>query len=187
MTSLGAIHEIEAINAAGLLPGVHLGYVMCDTCSHASKTLQSVEHMLSIHHSPAATCSYIDFRPRVKLFLGALHSEVAITLSRLLSVYMIPLVSNKYLKVFNIFILEMTKWLLQGAEMNDLQHKSCLRDGRLVKTVRNECSLVFFIQILQRNLILELEYRNKKLPSIILTPLLCFSFYLGQRENIRIL
>lgn len=107
MTSLGAIHEIEAINAAGLLPGVRLGYVLCDTCSHASKALQSVEHMLSIRHSPTAICGYIDFRPRVKIFLGALHSEVAVTLSRLLSVYMIPLVSDKYLylEVFNIFIL----------------------------------------------------------------------------------
>lgn len=106
MVSLGAIHEIEAINAAGLLPGVRLGYLMCDTCSHASKALQSVEHMLSIHHSPTAICGYIDFKPRVKIFVGALHSEVAITLSRLLSVYMIPLVSDKYLylKVFNIFI-----------------------------------------------------------------------------------
>lgn len=111
MTSLGALHEIEAINAAGLLPGVRLGYLMCDTCSDASKALQSVEHMLSIHHSPAATCDYIDFRPRVKIFLGALHSEVAIALSRLLSVYMVPLVSNKYLylKVFpNFFVLEIT-------------------------------------------------------------------------------
>lgn len=108
MTSLGAIHEIEVINAAGLLPGVRLGYVLCDTCSHASKALQNVEHMLSIHHSPTAVCRNIDFRPRVKIFLGALHSEVAITLSRLLTVYMIPLVSDKYLylKVYNICILE---------------------------------------------------------------------------------
>ncbi|XP_056872453.1 G-protein coupled receptor family C group 6 member A [Takifugu flavidus] len=94
MTSLGAIYEIEAINAAGLLPGVRLGYLMCDTCSHASKALQSVEHMLSIHHSPTATCGYIDFRPKVKMFLGALHSEVAVTVSRLLNVYMVPLMSS---------------------------------------------------------------------------------------------
>lgn len=102
MTSLGAIHEIEVINAAGILPGVRLGYVMCDTCSHATKALQSVEHMLLIQPSLTTICDYIDFRPRVKIFLGALHSEVAITLSRLLSMYMIPLVSDKilYLRVY---------------------------------------------------------------------------------------
>lgn len=104
MLSLGAIHEIEAINAARLLPGVHLGYMMCDTCSHASKALQSVEHMLSIRHALHHTvCSFTDFRPKVKVFLGGLHSEVAISVSTLLNVYMIPLVSDLILLVLSIY------------------------------------------------------------------------------------
>lgn len=106
MMALGAIHEIEVINTAGFLPGVHLGYLMCDTCSHASRALQSVEHMLSIHHSPNSTCNYMDFRPMVKIFLGGLHSEVAITVSTLLNAYMVPLVSD------NIFRFKIVIYIL---------------------------------------------------------------------------
>lgn len=104
--SLSAIHEIEAVNAARLLPGVRLGYMMCDTCSHASKALQSVEHMLSICYAQHQTvCSDIDFRPEVKVFLGGLHSGVAISVSTLLNVYMIPLVSDKYLYLCLVFTI----------------------------------------------------------------------------------
>ncbi|XP_074471791.1 olfactory receptor CB1 isoform X1 [Sebastes fasciatus] len=94
MRSLAAIHEIEAINAAGFLPGVRLGYVMCDTCSWASKALKNVGHMLAVNGSLSVKCDYTDFRPRVKIILGALYSEVSIAVARLLNVYMVPLLSS---------------------------------------------------------------------------------------------
>lgn len=96
MISLAAIHEIEEINAAGFLPGVRLGYLMCDTCSYASKALQNVEHMLAVNRTLNVKCDNIDFRPRVKIILGAMYSEVSVAVARLLNVYMVPLVSHKF-------------------------------------------------------------------------------------------
>ncbi|KAK7910217.1 hypothetical protein WMY93_014901 [Mugilogobius chulae] len=89
--SLAAIHAIEEVNAAGVLPGIHLGYVMCDTCSHSSKALQNVELMLSHNSSIHTQCDYTDYRPEVKAVLGARYSETSISVAKLLSVYMIPL------------------------------------------------------------------------------------------------
>lgn len=94
--SLAVIHEIEEINAARFLPGVRLGYMMCDTCSYASKALQNVGHMLAVNMSLNVKCDYTDFRPRVKIIVGALYSEVSIAVARLLNVYMVTLVSEKY-------------------------------------------------------------------------------------------
>ncbi|XP_023266127.1 G-protein coupled receptor family C group 6 member A-like [Seriola lalandi dorsalis] len=93
LKSLAIIHEIEEINASGFLPGVHLGYMMCDTCSYASKALQDVGHMLQVNNSLNVNCDYTDFRPTVKIILGALYSEESIALARLLNVYMVPLLS----------------------------------------------------------------------------------------------
>ena len=95
MMSLAAIHEIEKINEAGFLPGVRLGYLMCDTCSCASKAMHNVGHMLAVNRSLDVECDYINFRPKVKVILGALYSEVSIAVARLLNVYMVPLVSHK--------------------------------------------------------------------------------------------
>uniref|UniRef100_A0A665WKQ3 Olfactory receptor C family, b1 n=1 Tax=Echeneis naucrates TaxID=173247 RepID=A0A665WKQ3_ECHNA len=80
LKSLATIHEIEEINAAGFLPGVHLGYLMCDTCSDASKALRDVGHMLAVNNSLNVQCNYTDLRPTVKIILGALYSEVSIAL-----------------------------------------------------------------------------------------------------------
>lgn len=96
MISLAAIYEIEKINAADFLPGVRIGYLMCDTCSYASKALQNVEDMLAINRSLNVKCDYINFRPRIKIIFGALYSEVSIAVARLLNVYMVPLVSHKH-------------------------------------------------------------------------------------------
>lgn len=93
--SLATIHEIEEVNAAGFLPGVHLGYLMCDTCSHASKALQNVEQMLAVSSFLDVKCNYTNFRPTVKIILGSLYSEESIAMARLLNVYMVPLVSHK--------------------------------------------------------------------------------------------
>ncbi|KAK5853345.1 hypothetical protein PBY51_007138 [Eleginops maclovinus] len=94
MRSLAVIHEIDEINASGFLPGVRLGYMMCDTCSFASTALQNVEYMLAVNKSLNVDCDYSDFRPRVKIILGALLSEVSVAVARLLSVYMIPQLSS---------------------------------------------------------------------------------------------
>ncbi|XP_044026022.1 G-protein coupled receptor family C group 6 member A isoform X2 [Siniperca chuatsi] len=94
MRSLAAIHEIEEINTSGFLPGVRLGYLMCDTCAYASKALQNVGHMFAVNRSLNVECDYTDFRPRVKIILGALYSEVSIAVARLLNVYMVPLLSS---------------------------------------------------------------------------------------------
>uniref|UniRef100_A0A667YV16 Olfactory receptor C family, b1 n=1 Tax=Myripristis murdjan TaxID=586833 RepID=A0A667YV16_9TELE len=76
-----------------VLPGVRLGYLMCDTCSDATKALQNVEYMLSVNGSLNIQCNYTDFRPPVKAMLGARFSEVSIAVARLLSLYMVPQVS----------------------------------------------------------------------------------------------
>uniref|UniRef100_G3PF77 Olfactory receptor C family, b1 n=1 Tax=Gasterosteus aculeatus aculeatus TaxID=481459 RepID=G3PF77_GASAC len=94
LKSLATIHEIEAINAAGFLPGLRLGYLMCDTCASASKALQGVGHMLQVNGSLNVICDYSDFRPTVKIVLGALYSEVSIAVARLMNVYMVPLLSS---------------------------------------------------------------------------------------------
>ncbi|KAG7509032.1 G-protein coupled receptor family C group 6 member A-like [Solea senegalensis] len=94
MKSLAIIHEIEQINAAGFLPGVKLGYLVCDTCSHASKALHIVGQILAVNASVNAMCNYTHFRPRVKIILGARYSETTVAVARLLSVYMVPLISS---------------------------------------------------------------------------------------------
>ncbi|KAM8832448.1 olfactory receptor CB1 [Spinachia spinachia] len=94
LRSLAAIHEIEAINAANFLPGVRLGYLMCDTCGSASKALHGVGQMLQVNGSLNAICDYTDFRPTVKIVLGALYSEVSIAVARLMNVYMVPMLSS---------------------------------------------------------------------------------------------
>ncbi|KAF1376259.1 hypothetical protein PFLUV_G00208980 [Perca fluviatilis] len=94
MRSLATIHEIDEINAAGFLPGVHLGYLMCDTCSFASKALGDVDYMLEGNRTLNVKCNYTEFRPKVKIILGALNSDVSIALAGLLNVYMVPLLSS---------------------------------------------------------------------------------------------
>uniref|UniRef100_A0AAV2KQQ3 G-protein coupled receptors family 3 profile domain-containing protein n=1 Tax=Knipowitschia caucasica TaxID=637954 RepID=A0AAV2KQQ3_KNICA len=94
MNSLAAIHAIEEVNAAGFLPGVSLGYMMCDTCSHPSKALQNVELMLSYNQSLHTQCDYTQYRPEVKAILGARYSETSVSVAKLLSVSMVPLLSS---------------------------------------------------------------------------------------------
>ncbi|XP_034755787.1 G-protein coupled receptor family C group 6 member A [Etheostoma cragini] len=94
MRSLATIHEIDEINAAGFLPGVHLGYIVCDTCSYASKALGDVAYLLEGNGTLNVKCNYTDFRPEVKIILGALNSDVSIALAGLLNVFMVPILSS---------------------------------------------------------------------------------------------
>ncbi|XP_034017564.1 G-protein coupled receptor family C group 6 member A [Thalassophryne amazonica] len=92
--SLSIIHTIEEINAdPTVLPGVRLGYVFCDTCSDAGKALQNVNYFLAFNGSLPLGCNYTDFRPSVKVILGARFSEVSIAVARQLGIYMVPQVS----------------------------------------------------------------------------------------------
>uniref|UniRef100_A0AAR2JEJ7 Olfactory receptor C family, b1 n=1 Tax=Pygocentrus nattereri TaxID=42514 RepID=A0AAR2JEJ7_PYGNA len=49
--SLASIHTIEMINDSGFLPGIQLGYLMCDPCAYATKAVQCVADMLAVNGS----------------------------------------------------------------------------------------------------------------------------------------
>ncbi|KAJ8271015.1 hypothetical protein GJAV_G00121810 [Gymnothorax javanicus] len=91
--TLALIHTIEKINDSGFLPGVRLGYIVCDTCSDASKALHATERLLSVNGSLPIQCEYADYRPPVKVIIGARFSEVSIPVARLLGFYMVPQIS----------------------------------------------------------------------------------------------
>ncbi|KAL7872909.1 hypothetical protein AOLI_G00119800 [Acnodon oligacanthus] len=90
---LAAIHTIETINNSSLLPGVCLGYYICDTCSDASKAIQSTEHMLAANGTLLPQCEFIQ-KPKVKAIIGTRYSEVSISVARLLTLYMVPQIST---------------------------------------------------------------------------------------------
>ncbi|XP_036418141.1 G-protein coupled receptor family C group 6 member A-like [Colossoma macropomum] len=91
--SLAVIYTIEEINDSGFLPGIRLGYLMCDPCVYATKALQCVEHMLSINKTLAVYADNSNFSSPVKAFLGERYSELSIPVAKLLSLYMIPQIS----------------------------------------------------------------------------------------------
>ncbi|XP_036448541.1 G-protein coupled receptor family C group 6 member A-like [Colossoma macropomum] len=90
---LAAIHTIETINNSSFLPGVRLGYYVCDTCSDASKAIQSTEHMLAANGTLLPQCEFIQ-RPKVKAIIGARYSEVSLSVARLLTLYIVPQIST---------------------------------------------------------------------------------------------
>ncbi|XP_053489612.1 G-protein coupled receptor family C group 6 member A [Ictalurus furcatus] len=90
---LNFIYTIETINNSSFLPGVRLGYHICDTCCHASKAIQSTEHLLALNNTEPGQCGPIQ-TPRVKAIIGARYSEVSISVARLLSLYMVPQISG---------------------------------------------------------------------------------------------
>ncbi|XP_048064463.1 G-protein coupled receptor family C group 6 member A-like [Megalobrama amblycephala] len=94
LQSLGAIFAIEEINNSMLLPGIKLGYEICDPCASPTKALHCVEHLLAINDSLPALSDYSDFRPPVKAFLGERYSELSIAIAKLLSLYLCPQVST---------------------------------------------------------------------------------------------
>lgn len=93
--SLALIHTIETINNSSFLPGIQLGYLMCDPCACASKALHCVEHMIAVNGSLPVLSDYSNFSSPVKAFLGERFSELSIPVSKLLSLYMIPQVILK--------------------------------------------------------------------------------------------
>ncbi|KAK9956053.1 hypothetical protein ABG768_013809 [Culter alburnus] len=95
LQSLGAIFTIEEINNSRLLPGIKLGYKVCDPCASPTKALHCVEHLLAINDSLPALSDYSDFRPPVKALLGERYSELSIAIAKLLSLYLCPQVSTQ--------------------------------------------------------------------------------------------
>ncbi|KAL6486744.1 hypothetical protein MHYP_G00061360 [Metynnis hypsauchen] len=91
--SLAVIYTIEEINDSGFLPGIRLGYLMCDPCVYGTKALQCVDHMLSINKTLAVLTDNSNFSSPVKAFLGERYSELSIPVAKLLSLYMIPQIS----------------------------------------------------------------------------------------------
>ncbi|XP_031437957.1 G-protein coupled receptor family C group 6 member A-like [Clupea harengus] len=91
---LAAIYTIDTINEANFLPGVRLGYAVYDPCADATKALHSVEQMLSTNGSLPVMDDYSEFRPKVKVILGARYSLLTIPVAKLLSVYLFPQIST---------------------------------------------------------------------------------------------
>ncbi|XP_037394099.1 G-protein coupled receptor family C group 6 member A-like isoform X2 [Pygocentrus nattereri] len=91
--SLASIHTIEMINDSGFLPGIQLGYLMCDPCAYATKALHCVADMLAVNGSLTVLSGFSKFNPPVKAFLGERYTETSIPAAKLLSLYKIPQVS----------------------------------------------------------------------------------------------
>ncbi|ROL41527.1 G-protein coupled receptor family C group 6 member A, partial [Anabarilius grahami] len=87
------VHTIETINNSSYLPGVRLGYYICDTCSDASKAIQSTERLLAVNGTLPVQCEVLE-RPNVKAIIGARFSEDSLAVARLLSLYMVPQIST---------------------------------------------------------------------------------------------
>ncbi|KAF4082422.1 hypothetical protein AMELA_G00151590 [Ameiurus melas] len=93
VSSLVAIHTIEEINNSSFLPGIKLGYLICDPCAYGTKALECVGHMLAVDGSPTVLFDYSNFTSPIKAFLGERYSELSIPVAKLLSLYMIPQIS----------------------------------------------------------------------------------------------
>lgn len=89
MQSLVIIQTIETINNSTFLPGIRLGYLMCDPCTSASKALHCVEHMLAVNGSLPVLSDYSNFSSPVRAILGERYSELSIPVAKLLGLYMI--------------------------------------------------------------------------------------------------
>uniref|UniRef100_A0AAR2KUY6 Olfactory receptor C family, b1 n=1 Tax=Pygocentrus nattereri TaxID=42514 RepID=A0AAR2KUY6_PYGNA len=81
------------INDSGFLPGIQLGYLMCDPCAYATKALHCVADMLAVNGSLTVLSGFSKFNPPVKAFLGERYTETSIPAAKLLSLYKIPQVS----------------------------------------------------------------------------------------------
>ncbi|XP_058256086.1 G-protein coupled receptor family C group 6 member A-like [Hemibagrus wyckioides] len=89
---LAFIYTIETINNSSFLPGVRIGYRICDTCCHASKALQSTKRLLEFNYTEPGHCER-NLNPKIKAIIGARYSEVSICVARYLSLYMVPQIS----------------------------------------------------------------------------------------------
>ncbi|KAK2506584.1 hypothetical protein MC885_003870 [Smutsia gigantea] len=88
-----AVEEIN--NASTLLPGVHLGYDLFDTCS---EPVVAMKHSLMFMakaggHSIATHCDYTQYQPRVLAVIGPHSSELALVTGKFFGFFLMPQVS----------------------------------------------------------------------------------------------
>ncbi|XP_069893177.1 taste receptor type 1 member 3 [Dipodomys merriami] len=88
-----AVEEIN--NGSALLPGVHLGYDLYDTCSEPVVTIKPSLMFLAKAGSYriAAYCNYTKYQPRVLAVIGPHTSELALITGKFFSFFLMPQVS----------------------------------------------------------------------------------------------
>ncbi|KAM5160837.1 taste receptor type 1 member 3 [Callospermophilus lateralis] len=88
-----AVEEIN--NSSTLLPGLHLGYDLFDTCSEPMATMKPSLMFLaeSGNSSIAAYCNYTQYQPRVLAVIGPHSSELALITGKFFSFLLMPQVS----------------------------------------------------------------------------------------------
>ncbi|XP_074844906.1 G-protein coupled receptor family C group 6 member A isoform X3 [Carettochelys insculpta] len=98
LQSLAMIHAIEMINNSPLLSGITLGYEIYDSCAEVTKAMGAALRFLSKFNASKNTveykCNYSDYIPRIKAVIGSSYSEIAMAVSRLLNLQLVPLVSH---------------------------------------------------------------------------------------------
>lgn len=84
---------IEQINNSSvLLPGVTLGYDMCDTCFEPLVALQPSLLFLTRNGTRAigVLCDYSEYQPRVTAVIGPHKSDLCLLTAKLFSSFLIP-------------------------------------------------------------------------------------------------
>ncbi|XP_039389001.1 G-protein coupled receptor family C group 6 member A isoform X1 [Mauremys reevesii] len=98
LQTLAMMHAIEMINNSTLLSGIKLGYEIYDTCAEVTKAMGAALRFLAKFNASKDTveykCNYSDYIPRIKAVIGSSYSEIAMAVSRLLNLQLIPLVSH---------------------------------------------------------------------------------------------
>ncbi|XP_074803024.1 G-protein coupled receptor family C group 6 member A isoform X3 [Natator depressus] len=98
LQTLAMIHAIEMINNSTLLSGIILGYEIYDTCAEVTKAMGAALRFLAKFNASKDTveykCNYSDYIPRIKAVIGSSYSEIAMAVSRILNLQLIPLVSH---------------------------------------------------------------------------------------------
>ncbi|KAL2773481.1 taste receptor type 1 member 3 precursor, partial [Daubentonia madagascariensis] len=88
-----AVEEIN--NGSTLLPGLHLGYDLFDTCSEPVVAMKPSLMFLAKSGSRniAAYCNYTHYQPRVLAVIGPHSSELALITGKFFSFFLVPQVS----------------------------------------------------------------------------------------------
>lgn len=85
-----AVEEIN--NGSALLPGLHLGYDLYDTCSEPVVAMKPSLMFMAKAGSCniAAYCNYTQYQPRVLAVIGPYSSELALVTSKFFSFFLMP-------------------------------------------------------------------------------------------------
>uniref|UniRef100_A0A8C4UQD4 Taste receptor type 1 member 3 n=1 Tax=Falco tinnunculus TaxID=100819 RepID=A0A8C4UQD4_FALTI len=94
--ALGMKFAIDQINnSTSLLPGVQLGYDMCDSCFEPVVALQRSLLFLTRKGTTGigVLCNYTDYQPRAVAVVGPHKSDLSLETAKLFSFFLIPQVS----------------------------------------------------------------------------------------------